>query len=92
MSGFERKPVLVKAAKPYGVSIRMKTRILRGMFRQVTAVEDDAHVLVRYEDGETGAWSTAHIEVLVPSRLARHENHRDQRGDGAHRGGWERLP
>jgi len=61
LSGFERRPVLVKAAEPYGIGIRMKTRIVQGMFRQVT-VEDDAHILVRYEDEGTDAWSTAHIE------------------------------
>jgi len=59
--GFEKKPVSVKAAEPYGIGIRTKTRILKGMFRRVM-VEDDAHILVRYEDAETGAWSTAHIE------------------------------
>jgi len=61
LSGFEKKPVLVKAAEPYGIGIRMKTRILRGRFRPVI-VEDDAHILVRYEDEKTGAWSTAHLE------------------------------
>ncbi|MEM2935913.1 MAG: Gfo/Idh/MocA family oxidoreductase [Candidatus Bathyarchaeia archaeon] len=61
LSGFEKKPVWVKAAEPYGISIRMKTRILGGRFRPVT-VEDDAHVLIRYEDEGTGAWSTAHVE------------------------------
>lgn len=61
LSGFERKPVLVKAADPYGIGIRMKTRVLRGRFRPFI-VEDEAHILIRYEDAETGAWSTAHIE------------------------------
>jgi len=59
--GFDRKPFLVKAAEPYGIGIKMKTRFLKGMFRQVE-VDDDAHILVRYEDDNTGAWSTAHIE------------------------------
>lgn len=59
--GLERRPVVVKAAEPYGIGIKMKTRFLKGMFRQVE-VDDDAHILVRYEDDETGAWSTAHIE------------------------------
>lgn len=61
LSGFERKPTLVKSAEPYGICTRIKTRILQGKFQEVS-VEDDAHVLVRYEDAETGAWSTAHIE------------------------------
>jgi predicted dehydrogenase len=59
--GFKRKPVLVKAAEPYGISLRMKTRFVQGMFRQ-PELDDDAHLLIRYEDEETGAWSTAHIE------------------------------
>ncbi|MEM3041220.1 MAG: Gfo/Idh/MocA family oxidoreductase [Nitrososphaerota archaeon] len=58
--GFDRNPVAVKAAEPFGICIRMKTRILQGMFRTVE-VEDDAHIMVRFED-EDGAWSTAHIE------------------------------
>lgn len=60
LNGFDTKPVVVKAAKPYGICIRMKTRILQGMFRPF-AVEDDAHILVRYDDN-SGGWSTAHIE------------------------------
>lgn len=60
LSGFESKPVAVKAAEPYGICIRMKTRVLQGMFRPF-AVEDDAHVLIRYEN-EDGVWSTAHVE------------------------------
>jgi len=58
--GFDRKPVVVKAAEPYGICIRMKTRILQGMFRPFE-VEDDAHILIRFED-EDGMWSTAHVE------------------------------
>ena len=61
LSGFERRPTLVKAAEPHGICTRMRTRILKGRFQGVV-VEDDAHILVRYEDAETGAWSTAHIE------------------------------
>jgi predicted dehydrogenase len=59
--GFDRKPVLVKAAEPYGISLRMKTRFIQGMFRK-PELDDDAHILVRYENGDNGAWSTAHIE------------------------------
>jgi predicted dehydrogenase len=60
LSGFDRKPTLVKAAEPYGICIRMKTRILQGMFKPFE-VEDDAHILIRFEDKD-GAWSTAHVE------------------------------
>jgi len=60
LSGFDKKPTTVKAAEPYGICIRMKTRIIQGMFKPFI-VEDDAHILIRYED-ESGAWSTAHIE------------------------------
>jgi len=60
LNGFEKKPVVVKAAEPYGICIRMKTRVLQGMFKPFV-VEDDAHILVRYED-DSGGWSTAHIE------------------------------
>jgi len=59
LNGFEAKPALVKAVEPYGICIRMKTRVIQGMFKPFL-VEDDAHVLIRYED-ESG-WSTAHIE------------------------------
>ena len=60
LSGFERKPVVVKAAEPYGICIRMKTRILQGRFKPFE-VEDDAHVIIRFE-GDDGSWSTAHVE------------------------------
>jgi len=60
LSGFDKKPAIVKAAEPYGVCIRMKTRILQGMFKPFE-VEDDAHVIIRFE-GDDGSWSTAHVE------------------------------
>lgn len=60
LSGFEKKPTIVKAAEPYGICIRMKTRVIQGMFRQFD-VEDDAHVLIRFED-EDGGWVTTHVE------------------------------
>jgi len=60
LSGFNRKPRVVKAAEPYGICIRMKTRILQGRFKPFE-VEDDAHVMIRFEDDD-GAWSTAHVE------------------------------
>jgi len=60
LSGFDRRPTVVKAAEPYGICIRMKTRILQGMFKPFE-VEDDAHVIIRFED-KNGVWSTAHVE------------------------------
>jgi len=60
LSGFDRKPTVVKAAEPYGICIRMKTRILQGMFKPFE-VEDDAHVMIRFESDD-GSWSTAHVE------------------------------
>jgi predicted dehydrogenase len=60
LSGFDKKPTIVKAAEPYGICIRMKTRFIQGMFRRFE-VEDDAHVLIRFDD-EGGRWVTAHVE------------------------------
>lgn len=60
LGGFEKRPTVVKAAEPYGICIRMKSRIIQGMFRPFE-VEDDAHVLIRFEDDE-GKWTTAHVE------------------------------
>ncbi len=60
LGGFEMNPVVVKAVGPYGISIRMRTRLLEGMFKPFE-VEDDAHIIVRYEDDE-GRWLTTHIE------------------------------
>jgi len=59
LNGFDAKPAAVKAAEPYGICQRMTTRVLQGMFRPFV-VEDDAHVLIRYED--ESSWSTAHVE------------------------------
>jgi len=60
LAGFDKKPTVVKAAEPYGICIRMKTRILQGMFKPFE-VEDDAHIMIRFEDKE-GRWCTAHVE------------------------------
>jgi predicted dehydrogenase len=60
LSGFERAPIVVKTVEPYGICIRMKTRIVQGMFRPFE-VEDDAHIMIRFEDND-GRWSTAHVE------------------------------
>ena len=79
VSGLEKRPTYVKAAQPYGMSIRMPNRILDGRFQKVR-VDDDAHILIRFEDPDTLAWTTAHVEgKLEPSRFARHGGHRDDR-------------
>ncbi|MBI2914747.1 MAG: Gfo/Idh/MocA family oxidoreductase [Firmicutes bacterium] len=61
LAGFDRSPTLVKAAAPVGVSTRMRSRVLQGQMREVK-VEDDAHVLIRFDDKESGAWTTCHVE------------------------------
>jgi predicted dehydrogenase len=61
VTGLEKTPTQVKAAAPFGMSIRMPTRIIDGRLQQVT-VDDDAHILIRFEDAQSGAWSTAHVE------------------------------
>lgn len=61
LSGMEKRPTTVKAAEPIGISIRMPQRILSGVFQPVR-VEDDGHILIRFEHPQTGAWSTAHVE------------------------------
>ena len=61
LSGLQKKPTLVKAAEPFGMSIRMPERILDGRYQKIE-VEDDAHILIRFEDSESLAWTTAHVE------------------------------
>jgi predicted dehydrogenase len=61
ISGLDKRPTLVKAAEPFGMSTRMKKRIIDGRYQDVR-VDDDAHILIRFEHPETGAWSTAHVE------------------------------
>ncbi len=61
VAGLHKTPTLVKAAAPFGMSIRMPHRIIDGRLQQVT-VDDDAHILIRFEDAQSGAWSTAHVE------------------------------
>ncbi|MCS6775539.1 MAG: Gfo/Idh/MocA family oxidoreductase [Chloroherpetonaceae bacterium] len=61
ISGLDKRPTLVKAAEPFGMSIRMPNRIIDGRFQKVT-VDDDAHILIRFEHPQTGAWATAHVE------------------------------
>lgn len=61
MSGLDKTPMLVKAAEPFGMSIRMPERILDGRYQKIR-VEDDAHILIRFENSDSLAWTTAHIE------------------------------
>ncbi len=61
LAGFDRHPVVVKAASPIGIAQRMKHRIIDNRFREFR-VEDDGHVLIRYEHPQTKAWATAHVE------------------------------
>jgi predicted dehydrogenase len=61
IAGLEKTPTQVKAAAPFGMSIRMPNRIIDGRLQKVT-VDDDAHILIRFEDAQSGAWSTAHVE------------------------------
>jgi predicted dehydrogenase len=61
IAGLHKRPTLVKAAEPFGMSIRMPDRIIDGRYRKVT-VDDDAHILIRFEDEKTNAWTTAHVE------------------------------
>lgn len=61
ISGLEKSPTYVKASEPFGMSIRMPQRIIDGRMQQIT-VDDDAHILVRFEDSVTHTWTTAHVE------------------------------
>lgn len=61
IAGLNKVPTLVKAAEPFGMSIRMPDRIIDGQYEHIT-VDDDAHILIRFEDKETNAWTTAHVE------------------------------
>lgn len=61
LAGLDKCPTQVKAAEPIGITIRMGQRILNGQF-QTVQVEDDSHILIRFEHPQTGAWSTAHVE------------------------------
>ena len=61
ITGLEKSPTFVKAAQPFGMSIRMPNRIIEGRYQKVT-VDDDAHILIRFEDSTNNEWSTAHVE------------------------------
>jgi len=61
LAGFDKKPFIVRAARPYGISVRMGERILDGTYAKVV-VEDDAHILILFKGDEDGSWVTAHVE------------------------------
>lgn len=61
IAGLHKRPTMVKAAAPFGMSIRMPDRIIDGKYQHIT-VDDDAHILIRFEDTNTNAWITAHVE------------------------------
>ncbi|HIE09346.1 MAG TPA: Gfo/Idh/MocA family oxidoreductase, partial [Armatimonadetes bacterium] len=61
LAGLEKRPQRVKAAEPSGITIRMRSRILGGTYREFK-VEDDGHILIWFEDPDSGAWATAHVE------------------------------
>ncbi|CEK13833.1 phage shock protein A (PspA) family protein [Chthonomonas calidirosea] len=61
LSGLKKRPTMVKAVEPFGMTIRMPLRIIDGHYQTVT-VDDDAHILIRFEDADTGAWTNAHVE------------------------------
>ncbi len=61
VAGLDWQPVQVRAANPFGMSIRMPQRILDGRYQTVT-VDDDAHILILFENPANGAWCTAHVE------------------------------
>ncbi len=61
VAGLNLRPQVVRAVAPFGMSTRMSQRILDGRY-QAVQVDDDAHILIRFEDGSTGSWCTAHIE------------------------------
>lgn len=61
--GFDRKcPTKVKATEPHGIGIKMPKRLVKGVYQNVH-VEDDAHIMVEFEDQGTGSWTTVHIEA-----------------------------
>lgn len=61
LAGFNMKPMWVKAAQPYGIRIKIRERIVSNMPREIE-VEDDAHILVHFEEPKVGKWMDAHIE------------------------------
>ena len=60
--GFDYIPKRVKSLSPEGVAIRMKDRLMNGVFKELT-VEDDAHCVVEFENPVTGQWVNTYIEA-----------------------------
>ncbi len=59
--GFDKKPVIVKAEKFTGITVKARDRYIEMTHRRI-CVEDDAHVLIRFEDEKDGSWFTSLIE------------------------------
>ena len=59
--GFDKRPMVVKAEKFTGITLRARSRYISGSFRNIE-VEDDAHVLIKFQDEKDGSWTTALIE------------------------------
>jgi len=71
--GLNKKPIAVKAEKFTGVTVRSKHRFIDDYYTRIR-VEDDAHVLIRFEDPDDfsqttalieGAWSGKEFESLM---------------------------
>ena len=60
----------MKAVEPHGIGIKMPTRLVKGVYQDVH-VEDDAHIIVEFEDVVTGSWTTVHIEASWSYRDSR---------------------
>jgi len=61
--GFEKKkPMKVKSVHPHGISIKMPKRLIKGTYQDVH-VEDDAHIIIEFEDITDGSWATVNIEA-----------------------------
>lgn len=59
--GLDKRPTVVKAEKFTGITIKIKNRFIAGVFTEIK-VEDDAHVLINFEDPKDSSWTTALIE------------------------------
>ncbi len=61
LAGFNMKPIWVKAAEPYGIRIKIRERIIANAPSEIE-VDDDAHILVHFEEPKSGRWTNAHVE------------------------------
>jgi len=59
--GFDKRPIVVKAEKFTGITLRARSRYISGSFRNIE-VEDDAHVLIKFQDEKDDSWTIALIE------------------------------